>query len=174
MIEATIVNLRSKALEVLEWGSGGSTLHLTSFLRQRGIAYRWLSLEYNARWYRQVQRATCDDRCIELVLFDVGNARLRQRHTDMTAYVNYPSTLARAFDLVLVDGRKRRRCLLEARSLLKPSGVVLLHDAERSHYQCAFAAYPSGKFLTKHLWLGRTGADSAADPDSGQNSCENS
>ena len=130
-------------------------MHFTRFLRQNGIAYRWLSLEYNARWYRQIQREVCSDLCIDLALFDVGNIRLRQRHTDMSAYITYPGTLARTFDFVLVDGRKRRRCLLEVRHLLKPSGVVVLHDAERPHYQCAFSAYPSGQFLTKHLWLGR-------------------
>ena len=155
MIEATIMGLRSKSLEILEWGSGGSTLHFTAFLRRNGITYRWLSLEYNSSWYRKVQREIWSDRCIELTLFAVGNNRLRQRYTEMSAYITYPSTLARTFDLVLIDGRKRRQCLLEARHLLKPSGVVLLHDAEREHYQCAFSAYPSGQFLTKHLWLGR-------------------
>lgn len=154
-IEATIMNLQSKSLEVLEWGSGGSTLHFTGFMRQNGIAYRWLSLEYNARWYRQVQQEVSNDRCIELALFDVGNDRLRQRYTEMSDYVSYPTTLGRTFDVVVIDGRKRRRCLLEARHLLKPAGVVLLHDAERPHYQCAFSSYSSGKFLTKHLWLGR-------------------
>ena len=46
------------------------------------------------------------------------------------------------FDLIFIDGRFRRRCLLAARDSLAPKGVVILHDAQRPHYHDALSAYP--------------------------------
>jgi hypothetical protein len=54
----------------------------------------------------------------------------------------------------LSTGRKRRRCLLEAASLLEPGGVALLHDAQHPYYHPAFAAYRSGRRIGDELWIG--------------------
>lgn len=154
LIETELLQTGRSHLEVLEWGSGGSTLHFTRFLREAKCSYRWLSLEYNRAWHRKVAKATRTDPHVEVMLFDVGNRRLRQRHTDMTGYIKHPASLGRRFDVIIVDGRKRRRCLLEAKALLQPDGVVLLHDAQRCYYRCAMQSYPYGCLLTPHLWRG--------------------
>lgn len=153
-VEREVLKLSAAHLDVLEWGSGGSTLHFTRFLRQSNRSYRWLSMEYNRVWHRQIVEATRHDPGVEVVLCDVGNERLMQRRTEMAEYVRYPSSLGRQFDVILVDGRKRRRCLLEAHKLLKPHGFVLLHDAQRPYYWCAMDSYPHGRFLTPGLWQG--------------------
>lgn len=138
-------------LDVLEWGSGGSTVYFAQFLRDEGISYTWTSIEYNRIWHERISHVVRDDKCVDLVLFDVGNTELRQRYTSMEEYITYPATLGKKYDVILVDGRKRRRCLLEARNLLKPDGVVFLHDARRTYYHCAFSAYPDSQVL---LWTG--------------------
>ncbi len=143
-------------VDVLEWGSGGSTVYYTKFLREKGVSYTWTSVEYNKRWYERVSDLVKSDPNTKLVLFDVGNDVLRQRDLPMDEYVNYPATLGKKYDVIFVDGRKRRRCVLEAARLLNPRGVVLLHDARRTFYHCAFAAYPDSRILLwSGLWQGK-------------------
>lgn len=144
-------------IDVLEWGSGGSTVYFTKFLRDRNIPYSWTSIEYNKGWHEKVSGEVKSDPNTEVVLFDVGNNNLRQRHTDMEDYIKYPSKISKKFDLIFVDGRKRRRCLIEAKNLVKEDGVVFLHDACRKHYQCAFSEYPNQTFVSFILWKGRIG-----------------
>lgn len=142
--------------DVLEWGSGGSTVYFTKFLRNKKISYTWTSLEYNKVWYNRISDVVKDDKRVKLVLFDVGNTEVKQRYTQMDDYVKYPATLGKKYDVVFVDGRKRRRCVLEAAKLLKPGGVVLLHDARRTYYHSAFSVYPDSRMLLwTGLWQGR-------------------
>ncbi len=156
-LEKILLDLGKKQgkLQVLEWGSGGSTVHFTDFLKNRGISYKWLSLEYNKKWYDEIHGLKFADPDTKIILFDAGNNELKQRQTSMDEYVNYPKTLGAKYDFILVDGRKRRRCLVEARGLISPGGVVVLHDAERKYYHCAFPLYPDPRFLRTSLWAGR-------------------
>ncbi len=153
-IERILLACPSGIIEVLEWGSGGSTVYFTQFLKQHGRRYRWTSLEYNKAWYEKIRDAVAQDPNVEIVYFDVGNNWVRQQKTNMDAYVDFPKTRSARYDITLADGRKRRRCMLIAKECLKPSGVALLHDAERHYYQCSWSAYPSGRLVTMRLWAG--------------------
>lgn len=150
-------------LSVLEWGSGGSTVHFTDFLRTHRIPYDWTSIEYNRDWHERVSSAVQHDPHTRVVLIDVGNTRVRQRDVPMNEYVSYPATLNKKFDVILVDGRKRRRCMLAAQDLLTADGVVILHDAERRYYWCALSIYPRGRFVGGRMFVGPRGAASAAE-----------
>jgi hypothetical protein len=103
---------------------------------------------------------------LRVVVFDAGElrpfdpGREDDRRADLDNYVGLPAALGRRFDIVLVDGRKRRRCLLEASALLNDGGIVVLHDAWRTHYQCAFEAYPFARRIGDELWVG-----ARCDPD---------
>jgi len=123
---------RGDTVRVLEWGSGGSTVYFTKFMRTHNVNYLWRSIEYNKGWYEKVLDAVRADSNVRLELFDVGNNVLRQRNIPMDEYVNFPATLGERFDLIIVDGRKRRRCILEAVNLIDIEGKVLLHDAQRT------------------------------------------
>lgn len=141
-------------ISCLEWGAGGSTLHFASLVASKHQLCHWLAIEYNAKWYEKVCEATSHIRGVDVKLFDVGNPHLRQRYTNMDEYVTYPATLGRKWDFILVDGRKRRRCLLEAQQLLRPNGIVVLHDADREYYHCALDGF-SGEFVLPTVWIGR-------------------
>jgi len=97
---------------------------------------------------------------LRAVVFDAGDLRPfdpdrdRDRDADLDDYVTLPGSLEMRFDIVLVDGRKRRRCLLEASRLLNDAGIVVLHDAWRAYYQCAFDAYPFARRIGDMLWVG--------------------
>jgi hypothetical protein len=144
----------ARPIRILEWGSGGSTAYFPRFLRDAGIPYSWLAIEYNRAWYDRVAESVAGDPNTTVLLFDVGNDRLRQRQMDMTDYVEYPRRQKLEFDMILIDGRKRRRCVLEARHLLAADGIALLHDAERRYYHCALSAFPDSRFIAYGLWRG--------------------
>jgi hypothetical protein len=166
--------------QVLEWGAGRSTLYFTARLRETDLSFNWLTLEYDRGYIeREIApklagqagvrltypeadppAAMPDEQALEIVAFDKGplqpylEGHDRDRLADLDAYVAYPAGLGRRFDFIFVDGRKRRRCLIEAAQLLKPNGVVILHDAYRRHYQCAFENYRSKRMLGEILWIG--------------------
>jgi hypothetical protein len=144
-------------LECLEWGAGGSTAHFTHFLDSQGIDYRWLTLEHDREWFERVTATIGGNRKVQLRHFDIGPGDPHWKHVTMDKYVHYPGKLRRKFHFILVDGRKRRRCLIEAASAAKPSGIVALHDASRQYYHCAFDRYRISKFVLPDLWLGTTG-----------------
>jgi len=157
MTMESILSSYGKRLDVLEWGSGGSTVYFTQFLKNKGISYTWTSIEYSKIWYERILDMVKGDKNVSLALFDVGNTNVKQPDIPMNEYVAYPATLGKKYDVILVDGRKRRRCLLEASKLLKPGGVVLLHDARRTYYHSAFSVYPDSRiFLWTGLWQGKS------------------
>ena len=43
-------------------------------------------------------------------------------------YINFPETLNKKYDVILIDGRARVMCAVKALSLLKENGVVMVHD----------------------------------------------
>lgn len=151
-----LLSSSGKHIDVLEWGTGGSTIYFTQFLRDNQISYTWQGVEYNKVWYDKISQEISSDSNIDIVLFDVGNIDNKQRYVQMDEYVSYPKTLNKKFDIIIVDGRKRRRCVLEAKQLLKPNGSVILHDARRSYYHCAFRVFPDSRMLLwSGLWQGK-------------------
>ncbi len=170
-------------LDVLEWGAGRSTSYFTRALHTlRGTNFCWHSIEYDRDYFEREIRpvlgdlpestvglveADSDPRVlfpgstpVEFAVYDHGTLKpmldegIADRKVNMDAYVAHPSGLRRRFDIILVDGRKRRRCLIEAASLLKEGGVAVLHDAQRTYYHCAFEHYRANSLLGEILWFG--------------------
>jgi len=154
IVEKALLDANGTPLRVLEWGCGGSTVYFPRMLARHGIEYSWVSLEYKREWYLAVSEQVKEDPNVRLVLFEVVGEDPWSRACRMDEYVSFPATLGTEFDVILVDGRKRRRCLLEVKSLLAPGGVVFLHDAQRRRYHCALVDYPDSCFLTRKLWRG--------------------
>jgi SAM-dependent methyltransferase len=154
IIENALLAANRPLVRVLEWGCGGSTAYFPGVLARHGITYRWLSIEHDKEWFLSMSGKLKDSKHVELSLFETAGENPRDPACKMDEYVSFPSTLGMTFDMILVDGRKRRRCLLEAKRLLAPGGVVFLHDAHRKRYHCALAEYPDSCFLTRDLWRG--------------------
>ena len=80
-------------------------------------------------------------------------------YADLTDYVEYGGKLA-PLDFILVDGRARVDCLAKAHEWIANDGIVVLHDAQRPHYQQALKPYASQVMFThrgpgtKGLWVG--------------------
>lgn len=143
-----------KEFSVLEWGAGGSTLLFPQFIRGHRPDFQYLSVEHSFDWYQRVV-----GEITKSPLFGSVHVHLEQCDGDphrepMDAYVDYPFSLRRRHCIILVDGRKRRRCLKVASKMLALNGVVILHDARRQYYHCAFEEFARGSFIGDDLWIG--------------------
>lgn len=148
---------------VVEWGAGGST---RGFLARSPFVQRWVSVEHDAAWAGNVQDFLRDPR---LEVHHVAAAepepppaggdaarhatllqwRLRAE-SDRSLFANYidlPRQLGLQPDLVIVDGRARSLCIAEGFDLLRPGGVLILHDAQRPEYHAAMHAAGRATFL---------------------------
>lgn len=183
LLHRLVSRLDGAELRVVEWGAGRSTLWYTSFLDTLGVPYTWLALEHDGAFFDDVVAerlrarpgtaiasagSTGTDELAQLladnkvlaVTYQGGDlrpflpGREADRAADLDDYVSLPRRLGFGCHLAIVDGRKRRRCVLEAAELLTEDGQVLLHDAWRQHYQCAFSGFRSGRRFGDEWWIG--------------------
>ncbi len=107
-----------KDLEMFEYGSGYST----EYYAERVGAIT--SVEHHKGWFDIVEQTK------------PSNATLLYRALDGDdGYRNCSSTQEKAFDIIVVDGRERVKCMESALKSLKDGGVILLDDSLRSRYQ---------------------------------------
>jgi hypothetical protein len=115
----------SRSSAVFEYGGGGSTAW---FADHAGSV---VTVEHEDEWYAKLASEFA------------GNPRVTLIHRgsddDYHDYVHaidaYPSD---SFDVVVVDGRARVRCVERAATAVKPGGLLLLDDVDRSRYAPAF------------------------------------
>jgi predicted O-methyltransferase YrrM len=156
-------------LDIFEYGTGYSTLYFAKFLKLRGIDFHIHSIENNREWYEDIAGKVRRDgleRDITLHLKEFTPHQSAPEAVNEFDYINFPKTLKKSFDLIVVDGRFRRRCLeCTTKDLLKPMGLVFLHDAERSFYHPPLVSFPFARFIDggkfylgeprqHHVWIG--------------------
>ncbi|MCH9687913.1 MAG: hypothetical protein K0V04_41165 [Deltaproteobacteria bacterium] len=154
---------------MVEWGSGGSSRAWLDALP--GLRTLW-SVEHHAQWGERV-RDSIDDPRFHLDLqpppahdpepeHRPGDKQTAAAHRAwcmrceedpelMRHYVEAPRKAGVVFDVALVDGRARVLCLREAMALVRPGGMVMLHDAQREEYQAA--AHALGEPLFLQPWV---------------------
>lgn len=108
----------------LEFGSGRSTLWFARRIR------RIVSVEHNRIWHARVsamvEEAGVRDK-VDYRLCEDGNLESKE-----SAYVRITEEFdAESFDFVLIDGASREFCAMAAVRLLKPSGLLILDNANR-------------------------------------------
>lgn len=96
---------------VLEWGCGNSTLFWAA--RAKSV----LSIDDDPKWHEEMKRQA------------PANATLAL-HTEADAYVAAGAE-AGPFDVVIIDGRHRRRCAERVAGLINPGGMLVLDNADR-------------------------------------------
>jgi hypothetical protein len=106
---------------VFEYGSGTSTLWLCN------RAHEVVTVEHSPRWAWQVCRGAVGAHNLLIVL---------QRDLE-----RYPHEIEQRgeFDVVIVDGRERVRCIEIAREHVVPEGWLVLDDSERQGYRDGIA-----------------------------------
>ena len=111
--------------KVFEFGGGGSTLW---FAERAGEV---VTVEHDPEWFPVLQRAVEDSPNVTVLHGADAN--------EYAAYVNsineYPDG---HFDVVVVDGRQRVRCIAQAIPKVKTGGLLILDDTNRERYRPAF------------------------------------
>lgn len=129
------------SINVFEWGSGKSTKYFTAELARQNVPFTWSAVEHVPSWA------------------DAVSTDLHQSATVIRSGLGgeYPLAIrGHDPDLIIVDGRLRRRCLVEASKL---RGVVVLHDAQREYYHCAFELFAHQGRVGDMLWIGSQSAE---------------
>mmetsp|Transcript_31005 Transcript_31005/g.73722 ORF Transcript_31005/g.73722 Transcript_31005/m.73722 type:complete len:262 (-) Transcript_31005:329-1114(-) len=138
---------------MLEWGSGGSTLHFSRFVRM------YYSIEHNNEWYAEVSRRLAQNpglyghvryfwARVEPGRYGWPGGLSPGNYLQFKRYVAAPRRfhpLVQHFDRVLVDGRARIACALFALRYLEGNSLLFLHDyfqrAETRNYNRVLEHY---------------------------------
>ncbi len=174
---------KDQTINIFEYGMGFSTVYFAKFLKKSGYLFQMHAVDNNRSWYEKVS-AMIKEQHLQ------GNVTLHLREFmpfwqnplwDWNAevkcgtfaaqspaeleYIHLPQTLAMPFNVIIVDGRFRRCCLEIAFGSVDHRGVVIMHDAQKKHYQAPTEKYRYSQFLdsgkyfpfARHqlqLWLG--------------------
>lgn len=116
----------TKDLNLFEYGSGFSTLFFAHRLKHV------ISIEYDEMWYEKV-RAEIEN---------LANAEVKYYPLDR----NYANAIVaegadKRYELILVDGRHRVACAINACEQLTHNGVLVLDDSDRPDYVEVFDYY---------------------------------
>jgi len=151
-------------LRVFEWGAGTSTIFYAKFLRDQGRAFQWFAMDNSKYWSDQcrsdIDQIGLSDRvtinCCSFPAYweypgsspgDPVVPYSAKNSAEVAEYVGKPEALGGRFDVIFIDGRYRRRCLLAAKQALSPNGVVILHDAEREHYWAGTEGFSNANLM---------------------------
>jgi Methyltransferase domain len=172
----TILGFLRPGTRMLEWGAGGSTVWLAQNLPTGATL---TSIEHDPKWFHTVHDHIGDAPQVRLLLREATgplgtNATIAEEDsTPLRSFVH--AVEGEQFDLIMVDGNARDACLRQAKTLLAPGGIVMLHDAQRAWYDEAkkiFIEYghigSCPDYPSPHLWWGGSSPPSAAARASGE------
>ena len=110
---------------VFEYGGGGSTAWFAD------LGAEVTTVEHHPEWVAHLTEQFRDDEHVDLV-----------QRSDADAYADYVSAIDdypdASFDVVVVDGRERVRCFEHSVAKVRPGGVLILDDVDRTRYAPAF------------------------------------
>jgi predicted O-methyltransferase YrrM len=150
----------TKDMNGLEYGSGNSTIFLAKHLKHL------VSIEHDSNWFDLVrgnitrQKITnVDYRLIRPELakepaysmykehgLSEDEFKIRSEYVSYFSHVrSYPDN---HFDLIMVDGRARIECTLNAIPKLKPGGIFVLDNSDRKRYDVIFKVLAGWKKVT--------------------------
>lgn len=127
MMTSSEIQLFDKYLEnatnYLEYGSGGSTIHVSRFINLKKIR----SIESDYNFFLQMKKKLP---ALDLNYINVGKTGPCGTPIDpkvIGLWENYSNKYSSEFDLVLIDGRFRVACLLDI-ILKQGNPTILFHD----------------------------------------------
>jgi len=123
-------------MDVLEYGSGGSTTFFSQFVKS------WTSMEHDSNWEPKVKNTLKmlpwgEKVTHYLVQVDMPSKSFEGTEEEYRSYIDKPASLGRQFDLIIDDGRARvgvGRGVVNHK-LLAPGGRFIIHDWERKEYK---------------------------------------
>jgi|GEM_PF-3450793 len=116
----------------LEWGSGLSTILLTSIVKER--KGKLITIDNDKYYQKSVLHRIVDRQYIVPFTIDLSGNKLNKAGDGLN-YSMFPLSLNTVFDFVLIDGRRRMECALAATRISHKNTIILLHDYRRERYQ---------------------------------------
>lgn len=107
---------------IFEYGSGNSTIWLSD--RAQGVT----SIDHDEEWYVNFKET----------LDKLNNVDYHFKKLDSGDYQKEILNYHKKFDIIIIDGRKRVECCLNALDALKDDGVIIWDNSERKRYQQGF------------------------------------
>jgi precorrin-6B methylase 2 len=108
----------NKEMSVFEYGCGGSTLWWASRVKEV------ISIEHDKDWYQRILPTIPNNVMLEYVELEYGGKYSQQ-------IFKYKCR----FDIVVIDGRDRVNCGLNAINALKPGGVIVWDNSDQEEYE---------------------------------------
>lgn len=104
---------------LFEFGSGNSSIYWAKRVE------RIVSVEHNKLWFETINHKRMPNQFIILA-------------TEEASYTNALAAQSKTFDIIIIDGDWRLQCTLEAIKYIKPSGMILLDNSDRTiEKQCS-------------------------------------
>ncbi len=103
---------------IFEYGSGSSTIFFDQMDKEVNF------VENNQQWYKKVVQNVSKAKGI--------------LEEDLEKYPQAIRVFNKKYDLIIIDGQKRRRCTLEALNYLNKNGVLILDNSDRVYYKTIF------------------------------------
>lgn len=108
-----------KDMSVFAYGSGNSSIWLADRVG------KVVSCEHDHKWHELVNKMIPE------------NVHLVYRDLDSGEYIAEISKYRKEFDVIIIDGRERVKCVNNAVGALKDDGVIILDDSFREEYRAA-------------------------------------
>jgi hypothetical protein len=124
----------NKSMDVSEYGCGNSTLWLAE--RVKSV----LSIEHDKNWFDKVNNIKPNN--VKLILKELNNGDYSKE------ILNYHNN----FDIILIDGRDRVRCVKNSINALKVNGVIVCDDSDRKDYEKGYAFLKRNRFQRIDFW----------------------
>lgn len=130
-----LVGRVKSGMRVFEYGSGNSTLWWSRRTRQV------VSCEHDRLWHAVMQPQVPAN--VEYLLADLG---------DGDRYAGSAARQSEPFDVIVIDGRDRVRCAMASLTALKPEGVVVWDNSDRSEYDAGYRFLVDQGFRRLDFW----------------------
>ena len=122
---------------ILEYGSGYSTIHLS---RKN---YKIHSIEHNLSWFVKINNniKKFNKAKVHYVPAIVVHEGLINKRISFNSYIEFPKTLNKKFNIVIIDGRERVKCAKAIINLLHDDHKIFIHDWNRKKYHKVLSDY---------------------------------
>lgn len=128
-----------KEMQVLEWGSGKSTLFFSQFVK------KYCSIEHDIKWYSKIYKELPENVEIYLLLPNTENSlfirKSLEHDGDYMEFKDYIEVADSLFlqkgkiDVILIDGRARVDCATHILPFINEETLVFVHDFKRPFYK---------------------------------------
>jgi len=123
------------SIEIFEFGCGNSTLYYAPKVA------RVTTVENDRSWFDKIKTAMPAN--VQLFFCELVYGG---------KYCKFAAETGTKYDVIIVDGRDRVNCCINSITALKPEGVVVLDDSERTQYQSAHDFLRNNGFRKIDFW----------------------